>query len=212
MARSGNRFRGPLKVFGALTMVGVVWVGFNFLSVRNAAYDSIERSATGDAIVVLGAAQYDGEPSPVLTQRLDAALELFSTGAAPRIVTTGASLPGDTFTEGFAAFRYLRNNGVAEENIVVIIDGGDTYESLLATVNQLPDGQRSVVLVTDAYHALRTEQIAREVGLDPVVVASSENTSFRRLLRETAGVSIGRIISYRRVSQWLEPALRPIIN
>ena len=212
MASSGSRGRGILRLFSLAVLLGFGWLAFNFVSVFNAAQDAQERSATGDAIVVLGAAQYDGEPSPVLAQRLDAALGLFEEGAASQVVTTGSSLPGEQFTEGFAAFRYLRNNGVAEEAIVVITDGGDTYESLLATANQLPEEQRSVVLVTDAYHALRSQQIGKEVGLDPIVVASSDNTSFNRLLRETAGVSVGRIISYRRVSGWLGDTARSILS
>lgn len=212
MAKQGRGGQSLRRLIGVLFLLGCGWLLFNFVSVTRAAFDAQDRAASGDAIVVLGAAQYDGEPSPVLAQRLDAALGLFEDGAAPQVVTTGASLPGDQFTEGFAAFRYLRNNGVAEDAIVVITDGGDTYESLLATANQLPDDQRSVVLVTDAYHALRTQQIAEEVGLDPIVVASSDDTSFRSLVRETAGVSLGRIISYRRVSGWIGDSIRSVIS
>lgn len=212
MAKQGRGGRFLARAFGALFLLGVIWVLFNFISVTNAARNAQDQEATGDAIVVLGAAQYDGEPSPVLAQRLDAALSIFDEGAAPQIVTTGSSLPGEQFTEGFAAYRYLRNNGVAEGSIVVITDGGDTYESLLATANQLPEGQRSVVLVTDAYHALRTAQIAEEVGLDPIVVASSDDTNLRSLLRETAGVSVGRIISYRRVSGWIGDSVRDVLS
>lgn len=173
------------RLFAGVVLLGIAWFGFNFVSVRNAALDAQDRNATADSIIVLGAAQYNGEPSPVLQQRLDAALGLFEQGVAGQVVTTGASLPGEQFTEGFAAFRYLRNNGVAEEEIVVVTDGGDTYESLLATVNQLSDEERSVVVVTDAYHAFRSEQIAREVGLEPVVVASSNDVRTERLDRKS---------------------------
>lgn len=186
-----------------LIVLAVAWIGWTFFSVSSAAQDAQGRSADGDAIVVLGAAQYDGEPSPVLERRLDTALALLDDDAAPRVVTTGASQPGDTFTEGFAAFRYLRNAGVAEDEIVVVVDGGDTYESLLATTNQLSADERSVVVVTDAYHALRSQEIAEEVGLEPIVIAAGDDTSFGRLVRETVAVSIGRLISYRRVSAFL---------
>ena len=83
---------------------------------------------------------------------------------------------------------------------MIVIDGGDTYESLLATTNQLAADERSVVVVTDAYHARRSEDIADEVGLDAIVVAAGDDTSFSRLARETVAVSIGRVISYRRIS------------
>ena len=179
-----------------------LWLIVVFVQVSNAAGAAQVASAQGDSIVVLGAAQYNGEPSPVLESRLDTALVLWGDGAAERIVTTGANQPGDTFTEGFAAFRYLRNEGVQEADIVVVTDGGDTYESLLAAANQLPDGQETVVIVTDAYHARRSAEIAAEVGLTAEVVASSDDTSISRRLRETAAVAIGRIVSFRRLSAW----------
>lgn len=187
-------------VLTLLVVIAAGWVAVTFLSVRGAALDAQGRVANGDAIVVLGAAQYNGEPSPVLERRLLTALELWDNESASQVVTTGSNQPGDTFTEGFAAFQYLRNAGIAEDEIVVVIDGGDTYESLLATTNQLAEDERSVVLVTDAYHALRSEEIASEVGLDATVVAAGSDTGFRRLVRETIAVSLGRVVSYRRVS------------
>lgn len=195
--------RRATQVFAILVVLGFVWVVWAFVSVNSAASDAQGQMANGDAIVVLGAAQYDGEPSPVLERRLDTALSLWEDNAAPQVVTTGASQPGDTFTEGFAAFQYLRNAGIAEDEIVVVVDGGDTYESLLATANQLGEDERSVVVVTDAYHALRSREIAEEVGLDPIVIAAGDDTSFRRVIRETIAVSVGRLISYRRVSAFL---------
>lgn len=191
--------------WGTLLFAGflVVWLGVVFVQVTSAGNAAQATAATGDAIVVLGAAQYNGEPSPVLEQRLDTAFSLWNEGAADRIVTTGANQPGDTFTEGFAAFTYLRNQGVAEEEIVVVTDGGDTYESLLAARNQLADTEETVVIVTDAYHARRSAEIAAEVGLDAEVVASSDDTSFSRRARETVAVALGRLFSFRRLSAWL---------
>lgn len=180
----------------------VAWLVVVFIQVTRAASVAQGAIAQGDAIVVLGAAQYNGDPSPVLEQRLDKALALWSDGAAPQIVTTGASQPGDSFTEGFAAFTYLRNEGVQEERIVVVTDGGDTYESLLAASNQLGEDETSVVVVTDAYHARRSAEIAAEVGLDAEVVASSDDASLSRRVRETAAVALGRAISFRRLSAW----------
>lgn len=187
-------------LFGLGVIVAVVYLVVVFVQVTRAGNAAIGASADGDAIVVLGAAQYNGEPSPVLEGRLDRALELWSANAAPLIVTTGANQPGDTFTEGFAGFRYLRNEGVGENELVVVVDGGDTYESLLATANQLPSGERRVVIVTDAYHALRSEEIAEEVGLTADVVAAAEEMTVQRRLQETAAVALGRIVSFRRVS------------
>ncbi len=187
-------------LFGLGVLVAVAYLVVVFVQVTRAGNDAIGATADGDAIVVLGAAQYNGEPSPVLEGRLDRALELWSENAAPLIVTTGANQPGDSFTEGFAGFRYLRNEGVGESELVVVVDGGDTYESLLATANQLDGTERRVVIVTDAYHALRSAEIAREVGLDPEVVAAGERMTVQRRLQETVAVGLGRLVSFRRVS------------
>lgn len=199
-ADRGNRL-GVRAVAGVLVLI-VAWFAYAFFSVGWEARNAQGREASGDAIVVLGAAQYNGEPSPVLERRLDTALELWSSSAAPRIVTTGASQPGEQFTEGFAAFRYLRNAGISEDAIVVIVDGGDTYESLLATANQLDPNERNVILVTDAYHARRSADIANEVGLSATVVAAGDDNGVMRLIQESAAVSIGRIVSYRRISNF----------
>jgi vancomycin permeability regulator SanA len=190
-------------VRSALAVTGVLAIGFFvivFVQVTRAGNAALEMSATGDAIVVLGAAQYNGEPSPVLEQRLRRALDLWSAGAAPTIVTTGANQPGDVFTEGFAGYRYLRNEGVAEDQIVVVVDGGDTYESLLAAANQLRETSGEVIIVTDAYHSLRSKEIATEVGLNAAIVAAGDEMSVERRVQETIAVMAGRVISFRRVS------------
>lgn len=194
--------RVAVRVLLALGISVFVWLAVVFVQVRAAANDAQAADGVGDAIVILGAAQYNGEPSPVLQRRLETALDLWDAAVAPKVVTTGSNQPGDTFTEGFAGFRYLRNAGIAEDDLVVIVDGGDTYESLLATANQLGADERSVVIVTDAYHARRSADIADEVGLDPTVVAAGDDTGMRRLLRETAAVGLGRLVSYRRLSSW----------
>jgi vancomycin permeability regulator SanA len=195
-------WRTVLRILIVCTALGVGWFVLAFVLVSSAASDAQGHTATADAIVVLGAAQYNGEPSPVLQRRLTTALDLWEQGAAPQIVTTGASQPGDSFTEGFASFQFLRNAGVPEEWIVVVVDGGDTYESLLAAANQLGEDERSVIVVTDAYHARRSADIASEVGLDPTVIAAGDDTSFGRRFRESIAVGLGRIVSYRRLSAW----------
>lgn len=182
--------------------VGVAYVVFNFFSVL-AASGRDDREPV-DAIVVLGAAQYNGDPSPVFAARLDHAFALWEQGLAPLIVTTGSNQPGDRVTEGFAGFEYLRFAGVPEESLLVITDGASTWEQLAATARQLRGRDLdSVLLVSDPYHALRLSQIAEEVGLDASVSSTDGNTSIRNLVRETAAVSLGRILGYRRVDNWL---------
>ncbi len=161
--------------------------------------DEVKRA---DAIVVLGAAQWDGVPSPVLKARLDHALDLYENGVAPYIVTTGSKQKGDRYTEAYTGLTYLLERGIPESKIIVIVDGSNTYQSLSATSNAIESvGLGSeVLLVSDPYHALRAKEIAREVGLNPSFSPTKLDSSFGQLARETLGTSIGRIIGFRRAS------------
>ena len=153
------------------------------------------------AIVVLGAAQYDGRPSPVLRARLDHALELYERGVAPLVIVTGGRQPGDRVTEATASANYLIARGVPDPKIRREVQGTNTWESLAATARFLKqDGISEVVLVSDSYHAARLAGTAREVGLVPHVSPVGEGASVSRLARETAAVALGRLIGYRRLS------------
>ncbi|GJM39471.1 MAG: membrane protein [Acidimicrobiales bacterium] len=190
-----------LAAIAAATVAGYVLL--TFFQVLQASGEDNRRP--GDAIVVLGAAQYDGAPSPVLASRLDHAYELWASGVADMIVTTGSNQPGDRFTEGYAGFQYLLLAGVPEDELLVVTDGASSYEQLAATARQLRglDIGESVILVSDPYHALRLRQIADQVGLDATVSSTDGGSSIRQLVRETAAVSLGRILGYRRVDNWL---------
>ncbi len=196
---SARRVRVAALAFVGL---GVLYVGVTFVQVVVAANHDDRDLA--DAIVVLGAAQYDGEPSPVLARRLDHAFELWEAGVAPLVVTTGSNIEGDRFTEGFAGFEYLRFAGIPEEDLLVVTDGASTWEQIAATARQLRERDLgSVVLVSDPYHSLRLEQIADEAGLSAAVSPTGGGSSFRPLLRETVAVSLGRIVGYRRIDNWI---------
>jgi uncharacterized SAM-binding protein YcdF (DUF218 family) len=157
-----------------------------------------------DAIIVLGAAQYDGEPSPVLAERLDHAYELWDEGLAPMIVVTGGRQPGDRFTEATASYNHLRDLGVPDHDILKEVDGTNTWEQLAASARFLADRDvTDVILVTDDYHAYRVEAIAGELGLNatvsPVRSTKSTLTRMKLLAKETAAVSVGRFIGFRRL-------------
>ncbi len=153
-----------------------------------------------DAIVVLGAAQYDCRPSPVLERRLHHALDLYQSGIASRIVVTGGKREGDRCTEATAGAEYLMANGVPEANLLRENQGANSWESLAAAARVLRERDLTrAVLVTDGYHALRVEAIADELGLDAVVSPSRKGGSPRDYLEETAAVSIGRIIGFGRL-------------
>ena len=158
-----------------------------------------------DAIVVLGAAQYDGRPSPQLAARLDHVVELWNDGRAPLVVTTGSNRPGDNFTEAQASAMYLEHHGVPAEAILQV--GGNTsYASLVDARHELRQlNLNSVLLVSDPYHALRIRLICQELGL--TTFSSPTRTSpvrgsdvFWHEVKEAAGISVGRIIGFDRLS------------
>lgn len=121
---------------------------------------------TSDAIVVLGASQYDGRPSRIFAARLGHALELYRGEVAPRVVTVGGSLPGDRFTEAGAGKRWLVARGVPGDAVVALEEGSDTFHSLAAVDDRAEaNGWHSVVIVSDPWHSLRARSMARDLGL-----------------------------------------------
>ena len=178
------------------------YVAATFVQVWRASNHDGARQA--DAIVVLGAAQWNGQPSPVLQERLDHALELYDAGLAPLIVLTGGKQEADTFTEATTGYNYLRDHGVPDDALLKEVHGTSTWDSLKATRRFLEDRDAdTIVLVTDDYHAYRVEQIAEEVGFDAAVSPTdsllSGSKQVRQLVRETAAVSVGRLIGYDRL-------------
>ncbi len=187
---------------GALVAVlGLAYLLITFVQVWQASMDDSHEPA--QAIIVLGAAQYDGRPSPVLQGRLDHAIELYEDGIAPTLVVTGGKRPGDRFTEAAAGYAYLRDRGVPDAAILREEQGASTWQQLAAATRFLTDrGITDVVLVSDDYHAYRLARIARELGLaaqvSPVDPGLSRAGKVRTMARETAAVAVGRIIGFHR--------------
>ena len=155
------------------------------------------------AIIVLGAAQYNGRPSPVLQARLDHAVELYEEEIAPIIVLTGGNRPGDRYTEAYAGSVYLRKAGVPGDALRLETGGHNSWQSLAAAARFLRDeGVEEVVLVTSPYHALRVVHIADEVGLDGHASPADDapdKATLGHLTHETLAVGLGRIIGYRHL-------------
>lgn len=189
----------------ALASVVIAYFGFTFAQVATTArVDDAAGSDTkpAQAIIVLGAAQYDGTPSPVLRGRLEHALTLYRRGLAPVVVVTGGREPGDRFTEATAGYDYLRAHGVPDAAIRREVHGRTTWESLRSAASFLHDeGIDDVFLVSDGYHSKRALGIAHEVGLHARVSPSGTPMSTRARLRaefrETIAVGLGRIVGYR---------------
>jgi uncharacterized SAM-binding protein YcdF (DUF218 family) len=204
-----RRSWGPLRIV-VLAVVVLVTAGLVYYLVTLAQVWSTGRADDGgpaDAIVVMGAAQYDGRPSPQLAARLDHVAEIWPNDVAPLVVVTGGNIPGDRFTEAEASASYLVERGIPESSIVLENDGSNSYESLQGVADQLAArGLSEVVIVTDPYHSLRSKLIAEEVGLDAEVSSTDTSVvtgaeSAVRHLKEAGGVAVGRIIGFDRLSE-----------
>jgi uncharacterized SAM-binding protein YcdF (DUF218 family) len=194
---------GRRLLWAAIAVLGVVvlYLGVTFLQVWKASRTDEARKA--DAIVVLGAAQYNGRPSPALQNRLDHALDLYERGLAPLIVVTGGRQTGDRFTEATAGYKYLRAHGVPDNAIRLEVQGRTTYQSLAATRRFLrTEGIDNVILVSGPATAKRLAGISDDIGLDSAVSPSAGTPTLRSLIRETGAVSLGRIIGYRRLERF----------
>ncbi|MCD9623677.1 YdcF family protein [Rhabdothermincola salaria] len=195
--------RWAVRLALGVVALGVLYVGVTFVQVWHAARQ--DDTSAASAIVVMGAAQWNGVPSPVLRSRLDHAAALYEQGVAPLVVVTGGKQPGDEFTQGQSGYQYLRDVGLPDEALKVEVGGTNSYEELAASAVILRQAQvgDDVIVVTDPYHAMRVEGIAGEVGLDAHVSPTEASSSLRSLARETAAVAVGRIIGYRRLSNLL---------
>ncbi len=157
------------------------------------------------AIVVMGAAQYNGVPSPDLASRLDEAKLLWRQHNATDIMVTGYKEPGDRYTEAEASARYLMAGGVPGKDILQA-GGSDSWDNLaLAAPVLLARGDGTVLVVTDPFHEDRSLAIASDVGLTayPTPTRTSPITGLSTVpyyAKETVGVALGRIIGFDHLS------------
>lgn len=175
-----------------VTLAVVVYAATCFAVWRVARLDQRPRS---DAVVVLGASQFDGRPSKVFAARLAHAKALYDTQVAPRIVTVGGKLPGDRYTEAAAGARWLTGHRVPRSAVVAVPAGRDTLSSLRAVDAVFAMRHwGSAVLVTDPWHELRSRRIVGDLGLRVAVsparsgpAVHTRSTELRYVLREAAG-------------------------
>jgi uncharacterized SAM-binding protein YcdF (DUF218 family) len=146
---------GVLAGLWLCSLLAVLWVGAR------------DHAAPADAIIVLGAAQYSGRPSPVLQARLDQALALYRRGLAPRVILTGGTAPGDRTSEAAVGRSYLRRAGVPATAMLMETEGTTTRTSLSAVAAFAESlAIRRVIVVSDPFHLLRARTIARRLGFD----------------------------------------------
>jgi len=119
-----------------------------------------------DAIVVFGAAQYDGHPSPVFRARLDHAFELFQRGLAPTVLTTGGSAADPSYSEGGVGHDYLVHRGIPESRVIAETQGADTAQSAERLgVIMRANHMHSCIAVSDAYHVFRIRKLLEHEGI-----------------------------------------------
>src|SRR3954470_6645650 len=141
---------------GIVVGISIVVMSLAYIALRIEQQSTRDEAQPSDVILVLGAAEYRGRPSPVLRARLDHALELYQRGLAPRVMTTGGAGGDPVYTEGGVGRSYLTSRGVPAEVIIVESEGGSTVESVALTGEILRRmGLHSVIVVSDGYHIYR---------------------------------------------------------
>ena len=152
-------YAAALAVIGFVAAIAVV-------SVRIERQSTLDEAHKADVILVLGAAEYSGRPSPVLRARLDHALELYNRKFASRVMTTGGAGGDPLFTEGGVGRTYLMSMGVPGESIIVENEGATTVQSTaMAGEIMRRMGLRSVIVVSDGYHIFRVKRMLQFRGL-----------------------------------------------
>ena len=201
--RDGGRLiTGTRLVVGALVLLSG-WFLFNLVDVWVGSRADYDGSAP--AAVVLGAAQYNGSPSAALRGRLDRAARLYAEDRVELVVVTGGGQEADITTEAKTGYDYLRQSaGMPDEDLRLEVDGTSTYQSLAAVARFLAaEDIDRVILVTDPYHARRSQLIADEVGLEAELASTDAGTGFERLVRESVATSVGRVLGFRRVDAYI---------
>lgn len=149
----------------ALALLLLLWLA-SFGAVL--AWEHNDQARPAGAIVVLGAAQYVGHPSPVLRARLDHAIELWRRDLAPIMIVTGGTGTGDTTSEAAVSQRYAVTRGVPIAQILLETEGRTTSQSMEGVAALMSGrGRRDVLLVSDPFHMLRLTIVARRHGLEP---------------------------------------------
>lgn len=140
--------------------------------IRIAREGALQELHPADAIVVFGAAEYSGHPSPVLRARLDHAFDLFERGLAPVVITTGGAAADPSFSEGGVGHDYLERRGIPERSLIAETQGSDTAKSAVrVAVIMQTNGLHSCIAVSDAYHVFRIKRLLEHEGVGPVYVA-----------------------------------------
>ncbi len=161
----------------------------------------VDQARQADMLVVLGAAQYNGDPSAVLGARLQHALDLYQRGYAEHVVTVGGNQSGDNYTEAEASKMWLVEHGVPEQDVIDVERGSDTLRSIRAADDVAEQhGWDTALIVSDPWHSLRCRTMAEDAGLTAWVsptrtgpIVQSPEVARHYILRETAAMLYYRL-------------------
>ena len=193
--RSAARDLGRLVILG---VVGVLLVG-SYATYRIWAQGQVDEQRPADAIVVMGAAQYDGRPSPIFAARIDHAVALYLAGVAPTLVVTGGKADGDRTTEAATARAYAIARGVPSDAILIEDRSRTTEQSIRSVSSLLRDnGLSQAVFVSDRPHMLRVLRMAHDDGItawgSPTPTSPIENDPAGRL--DATIHELGALVAY----------------
>ena len=152
---------------------------------------SLQQTHPADAIVVFGAAEYSGHPSPVLRARLDHAFDLYQHHLAPVVITTGGAAADPNFSEGGVGNDYLRKRGIPENALIAETQGSDTAQSAQrVAVIMHANGLHSCIAVSDAYHVFRIQRLLEHENIGPVYVSPRSDSRPHSVLQR--GIAVFR--------------------
>lgn len=177
---------GRRALGGFLLLLLLIALGWAAVVVSVAVHAARDQATGADAIVVLGAAQYNGRPSPVFRARLDHAATLYQRALAPVVLVTGGVGPRDTLNEANVGRDYLVRLGLPTEAVIPLPAGDDTYASIDQVKRWFEGrGNRRVLLVSDGFHMLRLQIIATRLGLVPYTSPATGSPIHANVRRNT---------------------------
>lgn len=179
-----------LKIFFGLIIIAILGLG----GLIEKIYSQVNKdeAQNADAIIVLGASQWNGQPSPVFQARLDQALDLYNKNLASNIILTGGIGEGEIISESEVGKNYLINKGIEAENILTEKFGRTSWQSLNGVVEILDKKNlHSIILVSDGFHLMRLKKMAKDLGLETYAspaknspIAQNKLAEFKYVLRE----------------------------
>ncbi|MEI8222544.1 MAG: YdcF family protein [Actinomycetes bacterium] len=197
-----NPFAWIRKIISLVLLIVLLTPAYVALQVYNTGHNATPTKS--DAIVIMGAAQNNGTPTPILQARIEEAKRLYKEGYAPRILTVGANQKGDLWTEAQASVRALAKGQIPKSVLNAVNLGKDTLSSTIAYVDVMKaKGYKSVIIVTDAYHCYRAIAMATDLGVKATCSpaktgpASVEKTNWRYIARET-----GAYLAYKTADRF----------